>query len=219
MITDLEKVKDRISSLAVSKLRGDASGQILCFVGPPGVGKTSLGQSIARARSQAPRLGRRPRRGEIRTSTHVHRRDARQHHSRAMTPSHEPCADRRFDKMGLTAATVGGAQVLDPEGTARSAINTSAVRPATVVLSALPTRSTTPGPLGRMDAISLSDTPRRLACQALSRAKQIKAGLASARDDHRRHCTVDPRVHARGRRARPSAGSRPLPQAAQGRGG
>src|SRR5438094_6678403 len=46
---DLEKVKERIIEfLAVSKLRGDASGQILCFVGPPGVGKTSLGQSIAR---------------------------------------------------------------------------------------------------------------------------------------------------------------------------
>jgi ATP-dependent Lon protease len=46
---DLEKVKDRIiEHLAVSKLREDASGQILCLVGPPGVGKTSLGQSIAR---------------------------------------------------------------------------------------------------------------------------------------------------------------------------
>src|SRR4029079_10085120 len=37
-----------IEHLAVSKLRRDPSGQILCFVGPPGVGKTSLGQSIAR---------------------------------------------------------------------------------------------------------------------------------------------------------------------------
>ncbi len=47
---DLEKVKDRIiETLAVAKLRGDVSGSILCFVGPPGVGKTSLGQSIARA--------------------------------------------------------------------------------------------------------------------------------------------------------------------------
>jgi ATP-dependent Lon protease len=46
---DLEKVKDRIlEHLAVSKLRNDPSGQILCFVGPPGVGKTSLGHSIAR---------------------------------------------------------------------------------------------------------------------------------------------------------------------------
>jgi ATP-dependent Lon protease len=47
---DLEKVKERIlEHLAVSKLKNDVSGQILCFVGPPGVGKTSLGQSIARA--------------------------------------------------------------------------------------------------------------------------------------------------------------------------
>src|SRR5581483_5765169 len=47
---DLEKVKDRIIEyLAVAKLRNEVSGQILCFVGPPGVGKTSLGQSIAGA--------------------------------------------------------------------------------------------------------------------------------------------------------------------------
>ena len=46
---DLDKVKDRILEyLAVSKLKNDLSGPILCFVGPPGVGKTSLGQSIAR---------------------------------------------------------------------------------------------------------------------------------------------------------------------------
>jgi ATP-dependent Lon protease len=47
---DLDKVKERIIEyLAVAKLRNEVSGQILCFVGPPGVGKTSLGQSIARA--------------------------------------------------------------------------------------------------------------------------------------------------------------------------
>ncbi|MCC6697455.1 MAG: endopeptidase La [Candidatus Hydrogenedentes bacterium] len=46
----LEKVKRRIVEyLAVRKLKPDAAGPILCFVGPPGVGKTSLGQSIARA--------------------------------------------------------------------------------------------------------------------------------------------------------------------------
>jgi ATP-dependent Lon protease len=46
---DLDKVKDRIIEyLAVSKLKREVSGPILCFVGPPGVGKTSLGQSIAR---------------------------------------------------------------------------------------------------------------------------------------------------------------------------
>jgi ATP-dependent Lon protease len=45
---DLDKVKERIIEyLAVSKLKGDLSGPVLCFAGPPGVGKTSLGQSIA----------------------------------------------------------------------------------------------------------------------------------------------------------------------------
>jgi ATP-dependent Lon protease len=47
---DIEKVKDRIlEHLAVRKLKPDARGSILCFVGPPGVGKTSLGRSIASA--------------------------------------------------------------------------------------------------------------------------------------------------------------------------
>ena len=47
---DLEKVKDRILEyLAVIKLRKAIRGPILCLVGPPGVGKTSLGRSVARA--------------------------------------------------------------------------------------------------------------------------------------------------------------------------
>jgi ATP-dependent Lon protease len=47
---DLEEVKDRILEyLAVRKLNPDSPGPILCFVGPPGVGKTSLGRSIAKA--------------------------------------------------------------------------------------------------------------------------------------------------------------------------
>ncbi|HEV3332535.1 MAG TPA: endopeptidase La [Bryobacteraceae bacterium] len=47
---DLEKVKDRILDyLAVLQLRPVLKGPILCFVGPPGVGKTSLGRSVARA--------------------------------------------------------------------------------------------------------------------------------------------------------------------------
>jgi len=47
---DLEKIKDRILEyLAVRQLKKDPKGPILCFVGPPGTGKTSLGRSIARA--------------------------------------------------------------------------------------------------------------------------------------------------------------------------
>jgi ATP-dependent Lon protease len=47
---DLEKIKQRILEfLAVRQLKADSKGPILCFVGPPGVGKTSLGRSVARA--------------------------------------------------------------------------------------------------------------------------------------------------------------------------
>jgi ATP-dependent Lon protease len=77
---DLEKVKDRIVEyLAVGKLKKKLTGPILCFVGPPGVGKTSLGQSIAGHGPQvrAPLGRRRARRSrDPRPPPHLHRRDA-----------------------------------------------------------------------------------------------------------------------------------------------
>jgi Lon-like ATP-dependent protease len=45
----MAEVKKRILEfIAVGKLKGNVNGKIVCFVGPPGVGKTSIGKSIAR---------------------------------------------------------------------------------------------------------------------------------------------------------------------------
>ena len=46
----LEKPKERVLEyIAVKKLKGSLKGPILCFVGPPGTGKTSIGKSVAKA--------------------------------------------------------------------------------------------------------------------------------------------------------------------------
>ena len=81
----LEKVKERIIEyLAVQQRANKLTGPILCLVGPPGVGKTSLGKSIAKATGREfvrMSLGGGARRGgNPRPSAHLYRFDARQGH-------------------------------------------------------------------------------------------------------------------------------------------
>ena len=135
----LEKVKKRILEyLAVRKLKNDMKGPILCFVGPPGVGKTSLGQSIARsARPQVrPHLARRRARrgGDPRPPAHLRRRAARPHH-----PGHEEGRARRTRSSCSTRSTSSArtsaairrrrcSRCSTPSRTTPSAITTSTCR-------------------------------------------------------------------------------------------
>jgi ATP-dependent Lon protease len=120
----LEKVKKRILEyLAVRKLKKDKKGPILCLIGPPGVGKTSLGRSIARrSGASSPHLARRrARRGrDPRPPAHVRRRAARADHPGDEEGGHDQPRlhdgrgrQDRHDFRGDPAAAL--LEVLDPE--------------------------------------------------------------------------------------------------------
>ena len=230
---DLEKVKERIvEHLAVSKLKNDVSGPILCFVGPPGVGKTSLGHSIART------LGRKFVRisvGGVRDEAEIrgHRRTYIGAMPGTIVRALRDAESRNpvfivdeIDKMGADFRGDPASamlEVLDPEQHATFRDHyldlPFDLSQVLFVCTANQLETIPPPLLDRMDVIELSgyteDEKVAIARRYLI-PKQLEAhGLERRQAAFTRGAlrTRDPRLHARGRRPEPRAADRgALPQ-------
>ena len=239
----LEKVKERILEyLAVHKLTDKMRGPILCFVGPPGVGKTSIGRSIARALEPQvhPDLARRrARRGrDPRPPAHLRRRAAGPHHpvDQRRSGTRNPVfmmdeidkvghgLPRRPDLGAARGAGPGAELLASRTTTSRCPFDLSDVMFITTanLLDTIP-----PALRDRMEVIHFSGytedeklhiareylVPKQLEEHGLTAAKVEIADSALLRDH--------PPLHARGRRAQPGAlDRRDLPPGgAQGRRG
>ena len=230
---DIERVKDRILEfLAVRKLKPDARSSIVCFVGPPGVGKTSLGRSIAAAMERA---FERISVGGVRDESEI--RGHRRTYIGAMpgtiiralrdAGSNNPVLMiDEIDKMGADFRGDPASamlEVLDPEqnSTFRDHYLDVPFDLSNVffICTANQVDTIPPALLDRMEVIELSGytheekreiaarflVPRQMELNGLGRSK-IEFTEAGARRDHRG-------LHARGGRAQPRAPDRlDLPQ-------
>jgi ATP-dependent Lon protease len=228
----LEKVKERILEyLAVRKLKDDMKGPILCFVGPPGVGKTSLGQSIARA------IGRKFVRislGGVRDEAEI--RGHRRTYIGAL-PGRiiQGCAGRQsknpvfmldeIDKLGATSAATRRRRCsrcsIRSRTTRSATLPRRAVRPVEVLfITTANVLDTIPGPLrDRMEVIELPgyteeeklEIARRYLVPASS-SEEHGLTPSSSRVHRRRAAQVIAATRARPACATSSARSARLPQ-------